>query len=121
MPTTKVKLGRDQVITLDGVTLEGVRDVDVDIDVATHDVTSWWHGWKSTLPVAADATIRVLIYWEENYDDFHSKLNKHPPEPMTLAMSNVGSVPCVPVKVAVKEPIAGVVAWEVTLKLYTYT
>lgn len=118
--STKVKLGRDQVLLLDGIALEGVRELDVDIDMSTHDVTAWWHGWKSTLPLAADVTCKVLIYWKENYDDFAGKLNKHPPEQMTLGISNVFNVDCVPVKVTVKQPIAGVLAWEVTLKMWTY-
>jgi hypothetical protein len=116
----QVKLGRDQVLKLDGVVLEGVRELDVDMDMSTHDVTSWWHGWKSTLPIAQDATIKVLIYWAENYADFNGKFNVHPPQPMTLEISNVGSGDFVPVKVSVKQPLQGVLAWEVTLKLWTY-
>lgn len=118
MPT--IKLGRDQVLTLDGIPLEGVRDLDLDVDMSTHDVTSWWHGWKSTLPLAGDVTVKVLIYWKDNYDYFDDKLNKHPPDPMTLGISNAYSVKCMPVKVVIKQPIAGVLAWEVTLKLWTY-
>lgn len=118
--STKVKLGRDQVLTLDGIELAGVRDLDVDIDMSTQDVTAWWHDQKSTLPLAMDATVKVLIYWKENYDDFADKLNKHPAEPMELGITNVGTVNCVPVKVAIKQPLAGVVAWEVTLKMWTY-
>jgi hypothetical protein len=116
----KVKLGRDQVLTLDGTVLEGVRELDIDMAMSTHDVTSWWHGWKSTLPLAADASVKVLIYWQENYADFAEKFNKHPPDPLTLGISNVGEADYVPVNIAVKQPIAGVLAWEVTLKLWTY-
>lgn len=116
----KVKLGRDQVLTLDGVVLEGVRELDVDMDMSTQDVTAWWHGWKSTLPLAQDATVKVLIYWQENYDDFAAKFNVHPPDPMTFGIGGVGSGDFVPVKVAVKQPLDGVLAWEVTLKLWTY-
>lgn len=118
--STKVKLGRDQVLTLDGIALEGVREMDVDIEMSTQDVTAWWHGWKSTLPLAGDVTVKVLIYWKENYDDFAAKLNKHPPEPMTLGITNVGTVDCLPTNVGIKQPLTGVLAWEVTLKLWTY-
>lgn len=119
MPS-KIKLGRDQVLTLDGVGLEGVRELEVDIDMATHDITSWNHQWKSVLPIAADATINVLIYWQENYDDFWAKFNQHPPQRMTLGISNVATFWCIPTKVSVKQPIAGVMAWDVELKLYSY-
>ena len=39
---------------------------------------------------------------------------------LTLGISNVGEADYVPVNIAVKQPIAGVLAWEVTLKLWTY-
>lgn len=117
MPSTlKVKLGRDQTLSLDGSVLEGVREVDIDIDMKTVDATSFEHDVASTLPISADASIRVLIYWAEDYDKFADKLNKHPVEPMTLTISNCPTIRCVPVKVAIKQPIAGVLAWEVTLK-----
>jgi hypothetical protein len=116
-----VRLGRDQQISLDGVVLEGTREFDFDIDMQTHDVTSWWHGWKSTLPVAADVTIRLLIYWGDTYGtNIGSKLNKHPPERMDMSITNVGFAPCVPTKVSIKTPIDGVMAWDVTMKLWTY-
>lgn len=116
-----VRLGRDQTISLDGVVLEGTREFDIDIDMATHDVTSWWHGWKSTLPIAGDVTIRLLIYWGDTYgNNIADKLNQHPPERMDMSITNVGVAPCVPTKVTVKTPIDGVMAWDVTLKLWTY-
>lgn len=118
MPT--VVLGRDQVLTLDGVTLEGVREIDLDYEMQTQDVTAWWHAFKSTLPVLADVSAKVLIFWKENYDDFADKLNRHPPEPMTLGISNAWTADFVPVSVRVVQPINGVVAWEVSLKLWTY-
>lgn len=119
MPT-KVKLGRDQVLSLDGTVLEGVRELDVDIDMTTQDITSWNHAWKSTLPLSADCTVKVLIYWKDDYDSFWGKFNKHPPQPLKLAISNVGSVQVLPAKIAVKQPMQGVLAWEVTLRMYDY-
>lgn len=116
MPT--VKLGRDQTISLDGNVLEGTREFDIDIDMKSMEVTSWDHDAASTLPLSLDATVKLLIYWGEDYADISGKLNKHPPEPMTLAISNVGTVRCVPTKVAIKGPISGVLAWEVTLRLF---
>lgn len=109
------------MLTLEGEVLEGTRDFEVDIDLQTTDITAYWHGWKSTLPVAADVTVKLLVYWKDNYTAFRDKLNKHPAEPMKLAITNVGTVTCVPTKVGIKGPINGVMAWDVTLKLYTYT
>lgn len=116
--TSKVKLGRDQTLSLDGAVLEGVREVEVGVDMKTTEVTSWEHDATSTLPLSIDVSVRLLIYWASDYVLFADKLNKHPPEPMTLAISNVGSVQCVPTGVAIKQPIDGVLAWEVSLKLF---
>lgn len=120
MPTTIV-LGRDQSLTLDGVVLEGTREFDIDIDLQAHDVTHWSHSWKSSLPVAGDLTCKLLIYWKDNYATFAAKLNKHPPEPMTLAITNAYTFGCVVTKVGIKGPINGVMAWEVELKLWAYS
>ena len=119
MPTT-VLLGRDQTLTLDGVVLEGTREFDIDIDVQTHDVSFWAFAWKSSLPICADITVRLLVYWKDNYDKFAAKLNKHPAEKMTLGISNAYTFGCVPTKVGIRGPINGVMAWDVTLRLWSY-
>lgn len=120
MPTN-IKLGRDQSLTLDGVPLEGVRELDVDIDAKTFEVTSFAHSWASTLTLARDITIKVLIYWQNNYDAFAEKFYADVPGPMDLGITNVGTIRCMPVKVAIKQPLVGVMAWEVTLKSHWYT
>lgn len=119
MPTTVV-LGRDQSLTLDGVVLEGTREFEIDIDMKTADVTAWHHKWTETLPLVGDVTIKLLIYWKDNYSNFDDKLNKHPAERMKLEVSNAGTFYCVPTQVGIKGPINGVMAWDVTLKLYSY-
>lgn len=116
----KVKLGRDQVLSLDGVVLEGVREVDVDVDSRTVDVTPWSSQYASTLPLVLDGTIRLLIYWKEDWDKVNAKLHKFPPQPIQLAVSNFFTIRCLPVSAKVMQPIAGVLAWEVTLKAYSY-
>lgn len=120
MPTN-IKLGRDQVLTLDGVILEGVRELEVDIDAKTFEVTSYEHPWASTLTLTRDITVKLLVYWQSNYDAFAAKFYSDVPTPMSLGISNVGSVRCMPVKVSIKQPISGVMAWEVTLKSHWYT
>jgi hypothetical protein len=114
--SAKVKLGRDQTLSLDGAVLEGVREVDVDIDMKTQEVTSYWHDVSSTLPISVDATVKLLIYWADDWNQIASKFNQHPPQAVTLAISNGPTIRCVPVKASIKQPIAGVLAWEVTLK-----
>lgn len=120
MPANKVILGRDQVLTLDGTPLEGVRELDIDVDTRTVDITPWNSRYASTMPICVDATLRVLIYWKEDWGRIATKMFANPPQPMTLSATNAFSVKCMAVGVKVVQPIQGVVAWEVTLRAYSY-
>lgn len=116
----KVKLGREQTLTLDGAPLVGVREVDISLDYQTADVTSFEHRFVSTLPIREDCTLRMLIYHQEDYDRVQAKLNQHPPQPVTIQVSNVGQAKFVPTAVKIAQPIDGVMAWDVTLKYWNY-
>lgn len=118
MPT--IVLGRDQVITLDGSPLEGVREVSIDVDYKTVDVTSWSDRFASTLPIAMDATVRLLIYGQDEWGMVKAKMDADPPEYVTLGITNGYDVRCVPVSAKIAQPIAGVVAYDVTFKAYSY-
>lgn len=120
MATTKVLLGKNQILKLDGAALEGVREVDVDIDERTVDITPWNSQYASTLPVVADATLRLLIYWPEDFAKVQAKFMKWPVEPVTISVTNAYTIRCLPVSVKVVQPISGVVAWEVTFRAYSY-
>lgn len=99
---------------------EGTRELDVDIDAKTCDVTGPAHGWASTLALAKDITVKVLIYWQANYDSFASKFYGDELQPVELGITNVGTLKAIPVKVSIKQPIDGVMAWEVTFKNWAY-
>ena len=116
----KVKLGKDQTISIDGTLLEGTREVDIDLELKTHDISSWDHAFASTFGTSLDATARLTIYWKEDYDRLHSKLTQHPPSPLAVNISNVGTVYCLPVSVRVTQPINNVLAWEVVLRMHSY-
>jgi len=116
----KVKLGKDQTISVDGSVLAGTREVEVEFNLKTTEITSWNHQWASTLATTRDATIKLTIYWAEDYASIAPKLNQHPPVPMTVFISNVGTLYCVPTAVKIVQPISGVVAWEVTLQMHCY-
>lgn len=118
--TTKIKLGRDQELRLDGEILEGVRELDLDVTSKTMDVTSWKDSLASTLVVAADVSIRVLIYWLKDYQRIEAKYLLHPPEAMSMSISNFGTFRVVPEKIRGGQPINGVVSWEVTFKTFLY-
>lgn len=114
----RILLGRDQSITIDGVVAEGTRELDVDIGTKTIDVTHWTHPVESTHVLSAAISIRVLIYWAECYEKFAARFNRHPPRPFVLGITGAGSARVVPTNVTIKQPITGVVAWEVTCRPY---
>lgn len=117
---TRVILGRNQSVTIDGATVEGTRDIDVEAGGKSFDITSWEHAFSSTLVVSTDITIKVLIYWKENFDTFAGKFNQHPPQPFRLGISGIGTWRVVPANISVKSGVGGNVAWEVTCKLCLY-
>jgi hypothetical protein len=116
----KVKLGKDQTISIDGEVLEGTREVDVSFDLKTTEITSWDHQYASTLGTTFDATLKLVIYWKEDYDVLHPKLTAHPPAPLAVSISNVGTIYCLPMSVSITQPIAGVLGWEATLRMHSY-
>jgi hypothetical protein len=116
----KVKLGRDQTLTLDGVPLAGVREVDIQVDMQSQDVTAFDHSTTSTLPVRQDVTVRTLIYHKQDYDVIRGKFSLTTPTPALLGISNVASAKFVPVSVKIVQPVDGVMAWDVTWKIWNY-
>lgn len=118
MPT--IVLGRNQSLTLDGAPLNGVREVDVDIDATSIDVTPWNARWRSHLPIVGDATLRILIYHQETWNTLATKIVQLPPVPMTLSVSNAFDWRVLVSTVKVVQPINGVVAWEITFKPYGF-
>lgn len=120
MATTKVLLAKNQKVTFDGATLEGVREVDVDIDERTVDITPWNSEFASTLPVVADATLRLLIYWPEDWEKVKAKFMVWPVQPVMVGVTNAYTIKCLPVSVKVTQPIQGVVAWDCTFRAYSY-
>jgi hypothetical protein len=116
----QVKLGKDQQISLDGVPLEGARDIELDLSLRTTEVTSWEHQWASTLQTHIDCSIKLVLYWKEDYARIKPKLTEHPVVPLQLSVANVFSFYVVPVAVKIVCPLDGVLAWEVTLKMHSY-
>jgi|LakMenE18May11ns_1017448.scaffolds.fasta_scaffold9664180_2 hypothetical protein len=117
----KVRLGRDQTLTLDGTPLEGVREVDIQVDMQGQDVTAFDHSTTSTLPIRQDVTLRTLIYHKDDYDRIRPSFSLTTPRPVTLAISNVASAQFVPVAVKIAQPVDGVMAWDVTWKTWNYS
>lgn len=118
MPT--ILLGRNQTLSLDGSVLEGTREIDIDVQSKTVDVTGWDHVLASTLTLSQDITIKLVVYGQEDHLRINSGLSVEPPQPMNISVSNLGSADFVPVSVRITPSITGVVAWEWTFKSWNY-
>jgi hypothetical protein len=119
MPTT-IRLGRDQVISVGGTALPGTREFDVQVEMQQSDITSWEHATTSTLPIRQDISLHMLIYGAEVWGVVKAKFNQHPPQPLDVSLTNVGSAKFVPVSAKIAAPINGVMSWDVTLKSWNY-
>ncbi len=118
----RIVLGRNQTMTLNGQTIEGLREFDVDMTGKEFDITNWRHQWTSSIVICASATVKLLIYWEENYQTFANLFNKHPAtsQLVRLAVAGLFSGQFSVSNVQAKSPINGNAAWEVTLKSMVY-
>ena len=115
-----IVLGRDQHLSVDGTVLDGVREIDVSVDTKSQDVTAWNHDWCSTLVTHADVTLSFKVLWSESYSTIGSKLNQHPPQPITVNITNAGEAKFLVTNVKIGLPIEGVMACDVTMKLWSY-
>lgn len=118
----RIVLGRNQVMTLNGTAVQGLRDFDLDVAGKEVDITDWQHAWASSFVVSASATLKLLVYWQENYAAFAELFNKHPPisQSVRIAVAGLFDAYFVVSNVQVKSPINGNVAWEVTLRNTVY-
>ena len=118
----RIVLGRTQVMTLHGQAIQGLRDFDLDMTGQEHNITNWQHEWTSSIVLCASATVKLLIYWEDNYQTFANLFNKHPAtrQLVRLAVAGLFGGQFSVSGVQVKSPINGNVAWEVTLKSMVY-
>lgn len=118
----RIVLGRTQAMEMNGTAIEGLRDFDVSFAGREFDVTHWSHGWTSSVVLFSSATLKLLIYWQDNYVAFADLFNKHPvnEQRVNLSVAGLFSGQFVVTDVQVKSPIDGNVAWEVTLKPMVY-
>jgi hypothetical protein len=120
MSNVNIKLGHEQKFRVDGVVMDGTRDVEVSIDTKQFDVTAWDHLWTSTLPVGVDVTVRALIYWPVNFGTIWSKFNRYPPIPVRVVVDGVIDGKFLPVEARIDNPLGQVLAYDVTFKLWDY-
>lgn len=120
MSTVNIRLGHEQKFRVDGVVMNGTRDVEVSIDTKQFDVTAWNHLWTSTLPVGVDVTIRALIYWQADFGAIWSKFKLAPPKPVKLQIDGVGGGNFLPVEFSISSPLGQVLTYDVTFKLWDY-
>ena len=119
MPT--IALGRDQTLSVDGVTATGTRELDVSVSTQTRDLTHPSHRWTSQLVLRADVSVKILVYGTELASSLLAKFNQHPTSRVSLNISGIGTGYFVITDWSAKQPIDGVCSWEITLKNWAYT
>lgn len=118
MPT--VKLARQSSITIDGVTILGTRDFDVDIDLDTVDVTPWNGVCRGELPLMEANTVTLQIYDSSDLARLASAWNQFPPQPVALGIDG-RSAKFLVHKIKIGGQFSGVQAYDVVLKLWPYS
>jgi len=121
MPTSIVKLGHNCKLFINGAAVEGTRDVEIEIETRQFDVTAWNHLWVSTLPVAMDVTLRAVIYWQSDFTTIFGKFNRYPPKPVRINLESVVTGNFLPVQCQIRNPLAAVLSYDVTFKLWNYS
>lgn len=100
--------------------MEGTRDVEISVSTRQVDVTGWDHKYQSSLPVAVDASLTARLYYSDETSSIWNNLQDHPKAPLTCAVSGVFSGTFVVSDVRASVPINGVIAHDVTFKLWNW-
>ena len=116
----KVRLARDQSITVDGIVLLGTRDFELDQEVDGVDVTPWQATGAAELTLVESATLTLQVYYVEALQRLAAKWNAFPPEPVEVAIPYVGTGKFIVRNIKYAGPFAGVLAYTVTLKSWPY-
>jgi len=118
--SSRIRLGHKQVLTVDGVALEGVRELDLDVSTRSVEVTGWASPWASYLPAVIDPSLTVTLYYPEEMNVFWTNLKSPVKSALTIAVSGLFSGRFVVSGIAVGCPMGGVVPHQVTLKQFAY-
>lgn len=109
MPT--YHLGRDQRVTVGGVTT-GVREIDLEVSSRSARITGWDEPWETTLVLSREVKVTLTALTKDVFDVVWPKFNAHPPQPLDISITNVGTVKVVPTSVKVGAPIGGLLTWD---------
>lgn len=115
----KVRLAKDQSISVDNVVLLGTRDFDVDVELDTVDVTPWNSSVRGELTLTEMNTITLQIYHAEDVRRIMQKWNQFPPQPVSVSVDGRTANFLVH-KFKIAGQFSGVLAYEVVLKLWPY-
>lgn len=118
MPT--FRLGRDQVIVLDGSELPGSRDVEWSLDVHTEDITNPMTPWAATLPIGANLTFRIQLVTAEAYSVAARCVSFEAPKVVAISIGGGSDVPVVLTSLRAGIPIDGAVTWDAEFALWSY-
>lgn len=104
-------LGRDQTVTVDNV-MAGVREIELEVASKSTNVTAFDEEWETTLVLSRRVRVRLTALTKDVFDVVWPKFNSHPPQTLSISITNVGTVTVVPVSVTAGVPINGLLTWD---------
>jgi len=116
----KVRLGRNQSISVDGITLLGTRDFDLNQELDGVDVTPWTASGTAELPLCESATLTVQVFHLEAVQALAAKWNTFPPQPVTVAIDSVGTGKFLVKSVKSAVPFSRLVEYTAVLRSWPY-
>lgn len=116
----KVRLARDQVITVDGVILQGTRDFELTQDLDGVDVTPWTASGTAQITLCESATLKLQIYHLEDVQRIGATWNKFPPQPLEISITRVGAGRFIVSNLTSSGQFGQVLSYTVTLKSWPY-
>lgn len=118
MPASRIRLGHNQKLYVNGVPLEGTRELDVSVTTREIDVTGNNSPWASSLPVAMEAEVTVKLYYADELAPLLANLAGHPKTPVVLSVPGIFDGRFIVTGVKAALPMGDVVAHDVTFKAW---
>lgn len=118
MPVSRIKLGHDQKLYLNGGLLEGTRELDVSVTSREVDITGHNALWASSLPVSLESEVTATLYYPDVIEPLYANLAAHPKAPVTLSVPGIFSGRFIVTGIKASVPMGDVVSHEVTFKVW---
>lgn len=115
---SRIKLGHNQQFLLNGVAMEGARELDLNVTSRQVDITGVNALWATSLPVSLEVELTVTLYYPDEISQLYENLCKHPKTAVTLAVPDIFQGNFIVSSIKAGVPMGDVVSHEVTFKAW---